>query len=269
MTGDVATTKLIQMGCETPIVALSSSAESLDEFVMRGAMGALNKPLQIPNLLQTLLRTRSMKVEAERQKKASSKAQREQPCEVLGAETQTVQPQPGQTTEILWAVAEQMDDVPTMVQLNPDIESWTGEEVCRWLQCLGHAYTMYATAFQYHGISGKMLLAMSSPDAFDILGVHANLHRKRLHHGVLKLRSHMAKYREDATKKQLLSTGSEQKTDSADEDIVEDLFNRYAGDGLSDIMVNLVERSLPRLSAASREKIRSLLNNGEGKSNET
>ena len=88
MTGDVATTKLIQMGCDTPIVALSSSAESLDEFVIRGAMGALNKPLQIPNLLQTLLRTRSMKVEAERQKKASSKAQREQPCEVLGAETQ-------------------------------------------------------------------------------------------------------------------------------------------------------------------------------------
>ena len=158
-----------------------------------------------------------------------------------------------------------MDSVTAMIQLNPNVESWTLEEVCRWLECLGHAYTMYATAFQYHGISGKMLLAMDSPDDFDILGVQANLHRKRLHQGVLKLKSHMAKYREE----QLLSTGSEQKTDSADEDIVEDLFNRYAGDGLSDIMVNLVERSLPRLSAASRERIQSLLNNGEGKSNET
>ena len=65
MTGDVATTKLVQMGCQTPIVALSSTTGSLDEFVINGAMGVLNKPLQIPNLLQTLLTTRSLKIEAD------------------------------------------------------------------------------------------------------------------------------------------------------------------------------------------------------------
>ena len=92
MNGLVATTKLIQMGCETPIVGLTASAKSLDEFVARGALGALNKPLQIPNLISNLLRVRASKVEAAleaaRQKKASSKARSEQPCEVMGVEKQ-------------------------------------------------------------------------------------------------------------------------------------------------------------------------------------
>ena len=70
MTGDTATEKLVEMGCDTPIVALTACADSLDEFVERGAMGVLNKPLQIPNLLQTILRTRSLKVEAEKLKAA-------------------------------------------------------------------------------------------------------------------------------------------------------------------------------------------------------
>ena len=85
MDGLIATTKLIHMGCETPIVALSASPENLDEFVARGALGAITKPLQIPNLVSNLLRVRSLKVEAARQKKASSKARTEQPCEVTGA----------------------------------------------------------------------------------------------------------------------------------------------------------------------------------------
>ena len=92
MNGLVATTKLIQMGCETPIVGLTASAKSLDEFVVRGALGALNKPLQIPNLISNLLRVRASKVEAAleaaRQKKASSKARSEQPCEGMGVEKQ-------------------------------------------------------------------------------------------------------------------------------------------------------------------------------------
>ena len=88
MNGLVATTKLIQMGCEKPIVALTASAESLDEFVARGALGAITKPLQIPNLISNMLRVRSLKVEAARQKKAYAKARSERSCEVMGAEKQ-------------------------------------------------------------------------------------------------------------------------------------------------------------------------------------
>jgi len=261
MTGDVATAKLVQLGCQTPIVALSASAESLDEFVMRGAMGALSKPLQIPNLLQTLLRTRSMKVEAERQRLAS-KAQSEQPYEALDEQPQMTQP--GNTREILWGVADQMEIAPTMTTLNPNVESWTADEVCRWLQSLGHAYTMYTTAFRYHGISGKILLTMHSADHFDMLGVNADLHRKRIEQGVLELRSHMTKLRED----EKLSTANEQK--KTDEDIVKGLFNHYAGNELSDVMVNLISRSLPQLSTEAKTKIQRLLNNeGEGKSSQT
>ena len=80
MNGLVATTKLIQMGCETPIVALTASAESLDEFVARGALGAVTKPLQIPNLISSMLRIRSLKVEAARNKMSSSTARSERPC---------------------------------------------------------------------------------------------------------------------------------------------------------------------------------------------
>ena len=88
MNGLVATTKLIQMGCETPIVGLTASAQSLDEFVARGALGAVKKPLKIPDLIFNLLRVRALKVEAARQKKASSKARSEQSCEVMGVQKQ-------------------------------------------------------------------------------------------------------------------------------------------------------------------------------------
>ena len=78
MTGETATEKLVEMGCQTPIVALTSCTKSLDEFIMRGAMGVLNKPLQIPNLLQTLLRTRSMRVGAQQQRAALAKPEPDQ-----------------------------------------------------------------------------------------------------------------------------------------------------------------------------------------------
>ena len=155
-----------------------------------------------------------------------------------------------------------------MTNANPDVESWTQAQVCRWLQSLGHAYTMYITAFQYLGISGKKLLTMHSTAHFDTMGM-ADLHRKRIQYGVLELRRHMDKYRADTGKKQLLSIASKQKTHSADEDIVEYIFNRYAGNALSDIIVEIIEGSLPRLTKESRMKIRSLLKSKQAKSNQS
>ena len=156
-----------------------------------------------------------------------------------------------------------MDNVPAMVIANPDVGTWTADDVCRGL---GHAYTMYTTAFQYHGISGSKLLTMHSPDNFDSI-VMANLHRKKIQFGVLELRQHMIKYHEGMTKKQLLSTSSKQKTTPVDKDIVEDIFNRYAGDELSDLVVEIVERSLPRLTPESKLKIQRLLD--QDKSNQS
>ena len=147
-----------------------------------------------------------------------------------------------------------------MVIVNPDVESWTTDEVCRWLKGLGGAYTMYIPTFRYLKISGRQLLTMNAPDDFDTMGM-MDLHRKRILHGVLKLRRHMSKYSEHMTNKQLLSTSSKQKTHPVDKDIVEDIFNRYAGDELSDIVVKIVERSLPRLTPETKLKIQSLLNN--------
>ena len=69
MTGDIVTTKLIDMGCSTPIVALTSCADSLDDFLRRGAMGALSKPLQIPNLVQTLLQSQTLLVRSKKTNK--------------------------------------------------------------------------------------------------------------------------------------------------------------------------------------------------------
>ena len=154
-----------------------------------------------------------------------------------------------------------------MVIVNPDVESWTTDEVCRWLKGLGGAYTMYITAFQYLGLSGKKLLSMHPPDDFDMGMV--DLHRKRIQYGVLKLRRHMDKYHADTKKKQLLSTASKQKTHSADEDIVEYIFNHYSGDALSEIIVKIVEGSLPRLTKESKMKIRSLLKSKQDKSNQS
>ena len=149
-----------------------------------------------------------------------------------------------------------------MVIVNPDVESWTMDEVCRWLKGLGGAYTMYITAFQYLGISGKKLLNMYSPDRFDTMGM-VDLHRKRIQFGVLKLRRHMDKYRTDTKKKQL------QKTHSADGDIVEYIFNRYAGNALSGIVVKIIEGSLPRLTKESKMKIQVLLKSKQDKSNQS
>ena len=84
MTGLVATAKLIQMGCETPIVALTASAGSHDEFLAIGALGAISKPLQIPTLISNVLRVRSLKVQAARQIKAFACARSEKPCEGMG-----------------------------------------------------------------------------------------------------------------------------------------------------------------------------------------
>ena len=152
-----------------------------------------------------------------------------------------------------------------MVIVNPDVESWTTDEVCRWLKGLGGAYTMYITAFQYLGLSGKKLLSMHPPDDFDMGMV--DLHRKRIQYGVLKLRRHMDKYRAGKTKKQLLSTVRKQKTHSADEDIVEDIFNHYTGDALSDIIVKIIERSLPHLTKEAKMKIQGLLKSKQDESN--
>ena len=149
-----------------------------------------------------------------------------------------------------------------MVIVNPDVESWTMDEVCRWLKGLGGAYTMYITAFQHLGISGKKLLNMYSPDRFDTMGM-VDLHRKRIQFGVLELRRHMDKYRTDTKKKQL------QKTHSADEDIVEYIFNRYAGNALSGIVVKIIEGSLPRLTKESKMKIQVLLKSKQDKSNQS
>ena len=149
-----------------------------------------------------------------------------------------------------------------MVIVNPDVESWTMDEVCRWLKGLGGAYTMYMTAFQHLGISGKKLLNMYSPDRFDTMGM-VDLHRKRIQFGVLKLRRHMDKYRTDTKKKQL------QKTHSADGDIVEYIFNRYAGNALSGIVVKIIEGSLPRLTKESKMKIQVLLKSKQDKSNQS
>ena len=149
-----------------------------------------------------------------------------------------------------------------MVIVNPDVESWTMDEVCRWLKGLGGAYTMYITAFQYLGISGKKLLNMYSPDRFDTMGM-VDLHRKRIQFGVLELRRHMDKYRTDTKKKQL------QKTHSADEDVVEYIFNRYAGNALSGIVVKIIEGSLPRLTKESKMKIQVLLKSKQDKSNQS
>ena len=149
-----------------------------------------------------------------------------------------------------------------MVIVNPDVESWTMDEVCRWLKGLGGAYTMYITTFQYLGISGKKLLNMYSPDRFDTMGM-VDLHRKRIQFGVLELRRHMDKCRTDTKKKQL------QKTHSADEDIVEYIFNRYAGNALSGIVVKIIEGSLPRLTKESKMKIQVLLKSKQDKSNQS
>ena len=149
-----------------------------------------------------------------------------------------------------------------MVIVNPDVESWTMDEVCRWLKGLGGAYTMYITAFQHLGISGKKLLNMYSPDRFDTMGM-VDLHRKRIQFGVLELRRHMDKYRTDTKKKQL------QKTHSADGDVVEYIFNRYAGNALSGIVVKIIEGSLPRLTKESKMKIQVLLKSKQDKSNQS
>lgn len=59
MTGQETTIKLISMGCRTPIIALTGTRNN---YVMKGAMGVLTKPLQIPNLLHALLRGQKMLV---------------------------------------------------------------------------------------------------------------------------------------------------------------------------------------------------------------
>ena len=161
-----------------------------------------------------------------------------------------------------------MGNAPAMVIANPNVESWTIDEVCRWLEGLGGAYTMYIPTFRYLGISGRRLLTMQSPDDFDTMGM-VGLHRKRILHGVLKLRRHMSKFCEHMTKKQLLSTSSKQKTHPVDKDIVEDILNRYAGNELSDIVVKIVERSLPRLTPESKLKIQSSLNNKKNELNQS
>lgn len=59
MSGQETTTKLVAMGCRTPIIALTGTNNN---DVMKGAMGVLSKPLQIPNLLHALLRGQQMMV---------------------------------------------------------------------------------------------------------------------------------------------------------------------------------------------------------------
>lgn len=266
MTGATATEKLVNMGCRTPIVALTSCPNSLDEFVLRGAMGVLNKPLQIPNLLQTLLRTRSMKVEAEREAAeaaAAAAAANSQPAQTSGAFDDSDEKIADSAQALLWGMAKQLPKAsraPTMVTINPNVESWSSEDVCRWLSSLGHAYVMYATAFRYHGINGKALLGMGSPENFKMLGVIEDLHQKRIQSGILKLNEHMTKFRVDTKEEPLTKESEPEPLDLSDDDFVEKLCNRCTGDQFSDILVKIVSKSLPRLTEDAKQKIQILLN---------
>jgi len=157
-----------------------------------------------------------------------------------------------------------------MININPDVESWTTAEVCRWLEGLGGAYTMYTTAFQYLNISGTKLLAMHLPDILATIGVRADLHRKRIQQGVLELRLHMEQHREEDMKNErLLSTLSKRKTHPVGEDDVDDILNRYAGDELNTIVVHTIEKSLPRLTTKAKEKILNMLNVKKDQSNQS
>ena len=60
MAGDEATSRLVSMGCTIPIVVLTGTAH---HDTIRGAMGVLSKPLQIPNLLHALLRGQQKRFE--------------------------------------------------------------------------------------------------------------------------------------------------------------------------------------------------------------
>ena len=170
-----------------------------------------------------------------------------------------------------------------MTNANPNVESWTQTQVCRWLQGLGNAYTMYTTAFQYHGIDGDMLLCIGSPDDFAMLGVMVDLHRTRIQQGVRELQNHMVQFREQqlesvaaaadsaaaaaadsAAAAAAATTTSEQKTPDP-VNLSEDLLSRYPGDDeYNDSVTNLFARSVPQLSTEAREKIRSLVNNDTG-----
>ena len=144
-----------------------------------------------------------------------------------------------------------------MVVANPNVDSWTSAEVCRWLQDLGQAYTMYAVMFQFLGICGRKLLNMKAPNDFDMVMV--DLHRKKMHNGVIELRRHMKAYRARQTKKLLVVAASKQKTHPTQNDIIDGLLSHYSGNELDGIVVNVIANSLPRLTTETKLKILNLL----------
>merc|ERR1719487_1293534 len=87
---------------------------------------------------------------------------------------------------------------PAKVVLNPNVESWRPQDVCRWLTTLGNAYRIYTPAFIDNGITGEMLLSLNHPSHYATLGVTNNLHIRRINVGVRWLRSHVLQRRKVA-----------------------------------------------------------------------
>jgi len=160
MTGDEATSRLISMGCKIPIIALTGSGHLYD---MRGAMGVLSKPLQIPNLLHALLRGQQKRFED------------------------------------VAALALVPAKRPDRVVLNPNVQSWSTQDVCRWLTTLGTAYRKYAAGFIDNGITGEMLLTLNHPSHYATLGITNSLHAKRIDVGIRSLRAHVIQRRQSSS----------------------------------------------------------------------
>lgn len=190
MAGEEATTRLVSMGCKTPIIALSASGHN---YVMKGAMGALQKPLQIPNLLHALIRGRQTMASPSELMKPPAKL-------VLNPNVESWSRQD---------VCRELMKPPAKVVLNPNVRSWSSQDVCRWLTTLGNAYRVYTPAFVDNGITGQMLLSLNHPSHYATLGVTNNLHIRRINLGVRWLRTHVLQRRKLAGKQPQATTRSD------------------------------------------------------------
>merc|ERR1712224_748158 len=172
MTGEAATAQLTKMGCQTPIFMLTANESwAKKDVAVAGAMGVLNKPLTIPNLLCAYLRSLRKQPGMQPEKTECTK----------GIAPGAVEPEP------------QHAQTQRVYEINPQIEKWTKEQVCLWLAELGKAYETYQPAFVHHGINGKMLLLLSKDEHFHDLGVTIPLH-------VLKIKLAIAILKKKITK---------------------------------------------------------------------
>ena len=122
---------------------------------------------------------------------------------------------------------------------------------------------MYETAFRFHGITGKTLLLLDSPEHFATLGV-SDVHRKRLQTEILGLREFMVKFRDqngDKAAKDPSGATSGHGTIEVDghDSAVENLCNRCTGHEFSDTVSDILSKSLPHLTEDVKQKIRALL----------